>query len=577
MQAQRWSVEHLGLPQRWHARAQYTVLDSSFGDGLHFLQLWDVWRKDCARPDRLHIVSLSPSLPKAAVLREQLLACVSADLHPLVEQLVQAWPLNLPGTHRLDFEGLAVTLTLAVGPLERTVPRLAVLADAIIFSDMQAIRLEDLAPVWRLTLPGLVGDPHHTLLASRGGRVAWELPQMPQMPQMPIAPPCLTDRLLRRPRSTTQQARQAIVVGAGVAGAGVAQALALRGWQVQVIDSREKRRLAHGAHLAAALTPMVTRDDDVRARLSRAGSLRAQARWAHVSQEALWRCGALQLQRVSGRIVDLKAVLEGLALPAEWVRYVEAGQASDIAGLPLSRGGLYFPTAARIAPERLLNELLATSGVAFLDAQVHALQRTGAQWQVLDASGRKLAEAPQLIIAGAQGTQALLRRHDLLEQAPRLAAMHPLGGEITQLPADLLAGGPRCIVSGDGYILPALNGQCVVGSSYVHGAEQIGTSLEGVRDNLQRAKGLLGSVLHQDCFREDLSREIAGWAGWRAVLPGRLPAIGPLAHVEDLWVVTGLASRGLTWASLAGDLIAAALNHEPLPLERDIIDKISQT
>lgn len=574
MQAQRWSVKHLGLPQRWRARAHYTVLDSSFGDGLHFLQLWDVWRKDSARPDRLHMVSLSPSLAEASVLREQLLACVSADLHPLVEQLVQAWPLNLPGTHRLDFEGLAVTLTLAVGPLERTVPRLAVLADAIFFSDVQATQLEDLAPVWRLTLPELVGDPCHTLLATRGGRIATELPQVPHGP---IAPLSLSDRLLRRPQPTTQQARQAIVVGAGVAGVSVAQSLALRGWRVQVIDSREKRKQAHGAHLAAALTPMVTRDDDVRARLSRAGSLRAQVRWAHVSQEALWRCGALQLERVSGRIVDLKAVLEGLALPTEWVRYVEAGQASDIAGLPLNRGGLYFPTAARIAPERLLDELLATSGVAFLDALVHTLQRKGVQWQVLDASGQLLAEAPQLILAGAQGTQALLRCHHLLEHAPRLAAMHPLGGEITQLPAELLAGGPRCIVSGDGYILPALNGQCVLGSSYVHGAEQMGTSLEGVRDNLQRAEGLLGSALHQDCFRDDLSREMKGWAGWRAVLPGRLPAIGPLMHVENLWVATGLASRGLTWASLAGDLIAAALNHEPLPLERDIIDKISQT
>jgi tRNA 5-methylaminomethyl-2-thiouridine biosynthesis bifunctional protein len=68
-----------------------------------------------------------------------------------------------------------------------------------------------------------------------------------------------------------------------------------------------------------------------------------------------------------------------------------------------------------------------------------------------------------------------------------------------------------------------------------------------------------------------------GWAGWRAVLPGRLPAIGPVAQTEGLWVATGFASRGLTWSSLAGDLIAGALSGEPLALERDIMDKISQT
>lgn len=67
-----------------------------------------------------------------------------------------------------------------------------------------------------------------------------------------------------------------------------------------------------------------------------------------------------------------------------------------------------------------------------------------------------------------------------------------------------------------------------------------------------------------------------GWAGWRAVLPGRLPAMGAVDEDRSLWALAGFASRGLTWSSLAGDLVAAALNSEPLPLETDIIDKISQ-
>jgi len=576
LQFERW-----GLPQRWRSRAQYTLIDSNFGDGLRFLQLWDLWRQDAARPDRLHVVSFSPALVGVAALREQLLASGLTHLRHLAEQLVQAWPMNLPGTHRLDFEGLAITLTIAVGPLELTVPRVAVLADAILLSDVQASNQETLAPVWQGVLPRLLRDQRQGVLVTQAGvvSVAQSIAQSIAPPMAQTSPLSPTDRLLGLSLSSSAAnvRREAIVVGAGVAGVGVAHALALRGWQVQVIDSRAARRQAHGAHLAAALTPMVTRDDDVRARLSRAGSLRAQARWSEVSQEALWRCGALQLQRVNGRIVDLAAVLKGLSFSEEWVRYVDAEQASALAGLPLTRGGLYFPTAARIRPERLLDELLATQGVAFVDAHVHGLHYTGLQWQVLDAAGQSLAQAPQLILAGAFGTQDLLQRHHRLEQAPRLAAMHQLGGEITMLPADLLSGGPRCIVSGDGYILPALEGRCVVGSSYVHGAEQIGMTAEGVRGNLQRVEGLLGKTVSTDSFADVSERAGAGWAGWRAVLPGRLPAIGPIPRAEGLWVAVGFASRGLTWASLAGDLIAAALNHEPLPLERDIIDKISQT
>ena len=561
---------HLGLPQAWRSRAQYTLIDSNFAEGLRFLQLWDLWRQDTARPARLHVVSLSQQLADASVLRQQLQSVASAHLLPMAEQLIDAWPLNLPGTHRLEFEGMDVTLTLVVGPLERTVPRLAVLADVVLLSDALGLSQESLPVVWREALPKVLRDPKRAAVATLAGSVVLE--SFTCNPRASTPSQRLLDAL-----PVGQTKRHAIVVGAGVAGVGIAQALALRHWRVQMIDVRAERNVAHGAHLAAALTPMVSHDDDVRARLSRAGSLRAQARWSHVSQESLWRCGALQLERVSGRIVDLAAVAAKLSFPERWVRYVDAEQASAIADLSLTRGGLYFPTAARLQPERLLGELMATSGLENIDASVNTIQNKGGQWQALEASGRVIAQAPQLVLACAQHTSALLRRSGLLKQMPRLSEMHALGGEITLLPAAYLSGGPRCIVSGDGYVLPALDMACVVGSSYLHGAEQIQTTPGGIQGNIERAANLLGEQHCSELFNNPQAMAMSGWAGWRAVLPGRLPAVGPVAQAEGLWVAAGFASRGFTWASLAGDLIAAALNGEPLPLERDIIDKISQT
>lgn len=527
----------LGLPLAWQSRPRYTLLLVDFRDGEPFLRLWERWKQDPRRPDRLHIVALSASLVEAAELRLRLRAQTPASLHAMVEQLVLQWPLNLPGTHRLDFEEMAVTLTIAVGPLDLTLPRLAVAADAVWF----------------------------------GEDVPVEFPA--EVQSEPVSP---TDRMLRLAMNS-QESRHAVVIGAGIAGAGVAYALALRGWRVQVLDESLRRQQEHVEHLAAALTPMVTRDDDIRARLSRAGSLRAQARWSHVSEDVLWRCGALQLQRTSGRIVDLEAVLAGLSFPSEWVRFVGAAEASDIAGLTLSRGGLFFPTAARIRPERLIETLLAAQGIERLDVRIERVERVGGVWRVLDVHGEICAVTPQLILAGASGTQDILRRSGLLEPSPRLSGMHALGGEITLLPEHALAGGPRCIVSGDGYVLPALEGHCVVGSSYVHGAQHIMPSAAGGLDNTNRAAGLLGQTQLSAGFGAPEAKGLSGWAGWRAVLPGRLPSIGPLACAEGLWVATGFASRGFTWSSLAGDLIAAALNGEPLPLERDIMDKISQT
>jgi tRNA 5-methylaminomethyl-2-thiouridine biosynthesis bifunctional protein len=561
----------LGLPQNWCARAQYTLLESNFGEGVSFIRLWERWRQEPTRPARLHVVALSPSLLEAPVLRARLRAQTPPEAHDLVEQLVRQWPFNMPGTHRLDFEGLAVTLTLAVGPVARTLPGLVAAVDAVLFSGRAENAQEPLASFWQTSLHRLARDPARLWLALADGQVvqACLTGSTGSTENIHVA----TDRMVRQPEFKKEN-QHAVVVGGGIAGAGVAHALALRGWRVQVLDVGHRRAQAHGGHLAAALTPMVSRDDDVRARLSRAGSLRAQARWSHVSQEVLWRCGALQLERVSGRMVDLAGVLEGLALPEQWVRYVSCAQASDIAGVSLTRGGLYFPSAARIRPERLIEALLRTPGIECKDAQVDHVKKVNGQWHVLDVLGEVRAQASQVILASAFGTQALLHKSDLLNHHARIAAMHQLGGEITLMPEQLLAGGPRCIVSGDGYVLPSLDGLCAVGSSYVHGAEQIEPSLVGAQGNVARAIGLLG--LASLTGSADLAA-MPGWAGWRAVLPGRLPAIGPVAQTQGLWVATGFASRGLTWSSLAGDLIAGALSGEPLALERDIMDKISQT
>ncbi|HBP31630.1 MAG TPA: FAD-dependent cmnm(5)s(2)U34 oxidoreductase, partial [Advenella kashmirensis] len=67
----------------------------------------------------------------------------------------------------------------------------------------------------------------------------------------------------------------------------------------------------------------------------------------------------------------------------------------------------------------------------------------------------------------------------------------------------------------------------------------------------------------------------AGWAGSRAVIRGRLPAFGPMRHAPGLWLACGYASHGLTWSALAGDVIAAMLNAEPVPLERDLLQAVA--
>ncbi|MCZ6992328.1 bifunctional tRNA (5-methylaminomethyl-2-thiouridine)(34)-methyltransferase MnmD/FAD-dependent 5-carboxymethylaminomethyl-2-thiouridine(34) oxidoreductase MnmC, partial [Salmonella enterica] len=85
------------------------------------------------------------------------------------------------------------------------------------------------------------------------------------------------------------------------------------------------------------------------------------------------------------------------------------------------------------------------------------------------------------------------------------------------------------------------------------------------------------------------------YVGVRSVSHNRLPWVGQVAdeaecerraaslrgaHLRDLprlpglYVALAFASRGLTWAALAGELLASRIEGEPLPVESDLADAL---
>jgi tRNA 5-methylaminomethyl-2-thiouridine biosynthesis bifunctional protein len=65
---------------------------------------------------------------------------------------------------------------------------------------------------------------------------------------------------------------------------------------------------------------------------------------------------------------------------------------------------------------------------------------------------------------------------------------------------------------------------------------------------------------------------VQGWAGLRCTLPDRLPAVGPIdsERLPGLCLSAGMGARGISLAVLCGELMAAWLDNEPLPLEASL-------
>lgn len=601
-QAEHVFIQGNNLPQRWRGRRHFTVCETGFGVGLNFLTLWQAWREDSARSDRLHMLSIEAHPFDREGLQQALLRVIPESWRARADQLVSQWPTCLPGLHRLEFEGGAVTLTLAFGKATTVAARLSASVDAYFFDGFAPkLNPEAWEPALLRQLSSLAAADATCATWASNGVVRQALVSagfsvkrrpgyagkwhMTTGVRMPSAYP--STRAPKMPKKNAfchkawQLAREAdragkgevIVIGAGLAGAGIAHSLALRGRSVVVIDMAAlDSGGSHAGHVAAAMTPVVARDDNALARLSRAGSGRALARWMSLPMPAApVRCGTLQLERDSGRMASLVDTVEQLKFPETWVRCVDRDEASRLAGMPVERGGVFFGDGLFVQPAVLIPALLKTPGIRLIQGQAAALQRISDTWQINGPDGKVLAQASTVIVANAFGAHALLNQSGLLEGLPKLAHMYRIAGQMCQIPDGQLAGGPRCIVGGEGYLLPSMAGYCVAGSTYDIGAESSEVNATGQRVVLDKVVGLVGC----EPLLQSNQGNLSGWAGWRAVLPGRLPAIGPLPQAPGIWVATGFASRGLTWSALSGDVIAAALCEEPLPLEVDLLAAIA--
>lgn len=573
-----------GLPQRWRGRASFTVCETGFGLGQNFLALWHAWRSDPQRSQRLHMISFEAHPFSRADLASTLLPRVPADMLGLAQQLADQWPPLLPGMHRLEFDGGAVTLTLAFGAVSRLAKLVQARADAFFLDGFSPRKNPEM---WT---PSLFGQL--VRIAAKGATAATWCTAAEVRRTMSDAGFLVSTALglggtremtvaTLRPNLGHEGQGEAprdpvLIIGGGLAGAGIAHSLGLRGQPSIVIDPVLAQGLgaSHEGHTAAALTPLISRDDDLRARLTRAGGRRALLRWQTLPQAARPRhCGTVELVQDAEEERERRQTLAALSFPADWVAWQSAGQASERLGFNVSQGGVYFADGQLVRPEPLIEVLLGESSVRCIGSRVACLERLqgGRGWQAIGPDGAVLAKASTVVLAGAVQVPALLSTVLQGGELPKLRAMHALAGQVSYFSPEAVYD-PQVVLGGIGYWLPGVQGVCVGGSTYVPNAVQAQVSSQGHVDIARKLTGLL-DIPEQQLL--GWAQEGLGWAGWRAVVSGRLPVIGPIEQAPGLWLACAYGSRGLTWSALAGDIIAAMLHDEPMPLERDLLRAIA--
>ncbi len=581
-----------GLPVAWAGSPQWRFLETGFGLGLNFLACWQAWRDDPQRPRMLHFVSIEAHpVAQADLLRA---AAAYPELADLAAALAAQWHGLLPGFHRLSFEDDRVLLTLCIGDVEPMLRAQRFEADSIFLDGFSPTRNP---AMWSPEVLKAVSR-----FARQGTRIAtWTIAravrdaltqhgfQVRKAPGLPPKRDCLRGEFApswtvrrRTPQAAIVVPGRCAVVGAGLAGAAVAASLARRGWTVDVYESAGHAAAGASGLPVGVFAPHVSPDDALLSRLTRAG---LRLTWRQLETRLVegidWRgTGVLERRPVGDDRLPPAWRAEG---PNESWR-ADATQLAA-AGLPADRtttAALWHARAGWAKPAQLVAAWLGQPGIALKTgrrvARIESVAdiAAGPVLRLHDADGALIAQADRVVIAAGHESAVLTPGLPLQAVRGQVAwGAVPSTGPTSA--ASVGTGLPPMPVNGDGHLIgqvPFADGKgrafWLAGATFDRDCRDIAAravDAEANREKLTRlhpgAAALLAPLFDDGC--------VDAWAGVRCASADRRPLVGPLDAPEQpsrpgLWVCTAMGSRGLSFAALCAEVLAARWHGEPLPL-----------
>ncbi|KVE35036.1 bifunctional tRNA (5-methylaminomethyl-2-thiouridine)(34)-methyltransferase MnmD/FAD-dependent 5-carboxymethylaminomethyl-2-thiouridine(34) oxidoreductase MnmC [Burkholderia sp. TSV86] len=589
-----------GLPQRWRGRQAFTIVETGFGIGCNFLATWAAWRDDPSRCGRLHFVSVEKHPFARDDLRRATAHIVAhTTTEPLADALANAWPALMPGLHRLEFDDGRVTLTLAFGDALDMLPALVLRADAFYLDGFAPSKNADLWSASIFKSLARLADERATFATytsssavrralDEAGFACRKVAGFASKREMLVGEFAPRWRVRRHepPRAFAAGTRDALVIGTGLAGCAIAERLAARGWCVTLIDRHATLASEASGNPAGVFHPMIARDDNLAARLSRAGFFYALTRWRALECAghtfAHSKSGLVQLASSANEFERMCNSIATLDVRGELASALSRDDAQTLLQTRVDHGGWFFPQGGSIDPAALAIAQCASARARVVCADVARLQQSAdGRWHALDTAGAALAQASIAIVANAADAARVAG----LRHAPT----QRVRGQLTLLPAGIAPAVPIPVI-GDGYVVPLANGTTLTGATYEPGNADLTTNDASHRDNLARLERLLPAF-----STAAAPGKLAGRVGFRCVASDRLPFIGELAdeaaaslnaaaltgaQLRDVPRATGLygafgyGSRGLVWAALGAELIASQIEGEPWPLERELAEAI---
>jgi len=353
-----------------------------------------------------------------------------------------------------------------------------------------------------------------------------------------------------------------LILGAGVIGLSLADALAHEGLRVRVLDAD---RVGGGASGAAAgmLAPITEvlvhrggAPDDPLLPLG----LESLSRFESLSRRLRGETGIdIELER-SGLWHPVSSEAERAEAAAGYARLGErAGAVEWLSGRALAkaapgfaetiRGAFFSPLECHLRPPLLVRAQAASQrargGEIEEGVAAHCVQTARGRIEGVETSAGP-RRAASVVVASGPWTSAIVRD---VAPAP-LAEVEPVRGQILAFEPPLPAV-REIVFARDTYCVPKRDGSWVIGAT----EERVGfdrrVTAEGVALLLERARALFPAIEEATFVR--------AWAGLRPVSTSGWPQVGAVPGVDGLYVAAGHARNGVLLAPITAERLRDVL------------------
>jgi tRNA 5-methylaminomethyl-2-thiouridine biosynthesis bifunctional protein len=586
------------LPERFAALTadqQLVIGETGFGTGLNFLCAWQLFEQHAVASARLHFVSVEKFPLNKADLQRAL--ALWPELEAYAEQLLAQYVALHPGFQRLVFANGRIILTLLIGDALELFGQLDGQIDAWFLDGFAPAKNPDMWTPELFAELARLSHAHTTLgtftstgyVRRRLNDAGFKMKRVPGLgkkwevlkgtfigTQVTAEKPWFT-----RPRQPVGE-RSALVIGAGLAGCATAASLAARGWQVTLLERHSAIAQEASGNPQGVLYLKLSAHHTSLSRLIVSGYGHSRRLLEQLQKGTDWdNCGVLQLAfdaKEAQRQTQLAA-----AFPTNLLTNLDRSAAEVKAGIPLPAGGLFYPEAGWVHPPALCALLSQQPNIQLqLHQEALELRRDGDSWQAWNGE-QLLASASVVVLASAAEIKGFSQSAGL--------PLKRIRGQISRLPATAASRALSTVVCAEGYVAPIRQDEHTLGASFDFNSNDLTLNSADHASNMQLLEEIspeLSRALNAATLDPE---QLQGRAAFRCTSPDYLPIVGPLADatafaeayavlskdarqvpdtpcpwLDGLYINSGHGSRGLITAPLSGELIAAWLNNEPLPV-----------